>query len=119
MTTNRRALGAFVVILIVLAAFGAGYRIATVNAERPSVYTGIGYVGEDQATFEAGDTSYGFRSAVSWTDGSGSFHAGGWPECLPKLQAVTGVRFAATTIWVDQIGFSQVVWVDCKPHGPR
>jgi hypothetical protein len=51
---------------------------------------------------------------VSWTDSAGFFHDSGWPDCLPKLQAVTGVRFATLTTWVAQVGIAQVVWVDCQ-----
>ena len=39
------------------------------------------------------------------------------PECLPRLQAVTGVRFAvATTTWVGQLGFEPMLWMDCQSH---
>jgi hypothetical protein len=116
MALNRRTLGALIALVIVVAAFGAGYRVATVNAERAPVYTGQGYVGADQATFESGDTFYGFTSSVAWTDETGSFHDSGWPACLTKLQEVSSVRFAAQTIWVGQIGTAQVVWVDCQAH---
>lgn len=116
MASKRLPLGALVALFIVVAAFGAGYRIAAYNGEHPPVYTADGYVGADQATFRVGDTAYGFRSTVTWTDSAGSFHDGGWPACLPKVQEVTGVRFAGATLWVDQIGFTQVVWVDCQAH---
>jgi hypothetical protein len=116
MTTKQRSLSAVVAVVIAVAAFGAGYVIGGDNAAHPPVYTADGYVGADQASFQVGDTTYGFESSVSWTDSAGSFHDGGWPECLPKLQEVAGVRFAAATLWVGQVGASEVVWVDCQSH---
>jgi len=76
----------------------------------------VNNVGADQASFQVGDTWYGFESSVSWTDSAGSFHDSGRPECLPMLQEVTRVRFAATTTWVGQVGVAHVVWVDCQSH---
>lgn len=116
MATDRRTAGALVALVIVVAAFGAGYRVAMVNAERAPVYAGDGYVGADQATFEAGDTSYGFSSSVAWTDEAGSFHDAGWPACLTTLQEVTAVRFAGEILWVGEVGTAQVVWVGCRAY---
>jgi hypothetical protein len=116
MTTRRRSLGALVALLIVGAAFAAGYRVGGDSAAHPPVYIADGHVGADQASFQVGDTTYGFDSSVSWTDSAGSFHDSGWPGCLPKLQLVTGVRFAAAALWVGQVGVSPVVWVDCRSH---
>ncbi len=116
MITKQRALGALVVVLLAVAAFGAGYRVGGDNAAHPPVYVADGYVGADQASFQVGDTSYAFASSVSWTDDAGSFHDSGWPACLAKLQAVSGVRFAAATTWVGAIGLAHVVWVDCQDH---
>jgi hypothetical protein len=116
MAVNRRTFGALIALVIVVAAFGAGYRVASMNAERASVYTGRGYVGADLATFEVGDTAYGFRSSVAWTDAAGTFHDSGWPACLTRLQEINSVRFAADTIWSGDVGTAQVVWVDCQAH---
>jgi hypothetical protein len=104
------------VVLIVFAAFGVGFGIGGYAGTHPPVYTADGYVGADVASFQVGDTTYGFRSSVSWTDSAGSFHDSGWPECLPRLQAATGVRFAGATMWAGNVGSAQVVWVDCQTH---
>jgi hypothetical protein len=114
--TKKRRTWALAGVLIAVAALGAGYLIGADAGAHPPVYTASGYVGADQASFLVGDTTYGFRSSVSWTDSVGSFHDSGWPQCLAKLKEVAGVRFAATTIWVGQVGISQVVWVDCQSH---
>ena len=116
MTTRRRSLGALIALLFVGAVFAAGYRVGGDSAAHPRVYIADGHVGDDQASFQVGDTTYGFVSSVSWTDSAGSFHDSGWPGCLPKLQQVTGVRFAAAALWVGQVGVSPVVWVDCEGH---
>jgi hypothetical protein len=113
MTTRWQPLVVLVVAVAVVAAFGAGYIVAGANGAHPLVYTAGGQVGEDQASFQVGDTTYGFEDSVAWTDSTGSFHDGGWPDCLPKLQAVTGIRFAATTLWVGNVGVAKVLWVDC------
>ena len=114
MVSSRQQLLGLVVAVVVVAAFGAGYLIGGGAAAHPPVYTGDGYVGADQASFEVGDTTYGFESTVNWTDSGGAFHDGGWPDCLPKLQQVTGVRFAASTVWVGNVGVAEVLWVDCQ-----
>ncbi len=116
MTTKERTLAVLAGVLIAGAAFGAGYRIGSDSAAHPTVYTADGYVGGDMASFQVGDTTYGFRSTVNWTDSAGSFHSSGWPECLPKTQTVKGVRFAGAVLWVGNIGVSSVLWVDCQTH---
>jgi hypothetical protein len=113
-TTKQQTLGLLVTAIAVVAAFGAGYVVSGVNGAHPPVYTGAGQVGEHKASFQVGDTTYGFEDSVAWTDSAGSFHDSGWPECLPKVQSITGIRFAATTLWVGNIGVAKVMWVDCE-----
>lgn len=79
-----------------------------------TIYEGSGYVGADVASFRAGDTWYGFRSTVAWTDSGGAEHYGGWPECLPRLQYVEGVRFGGAVVWHGNTGEALVLWVDCR-----
>ena len=114
MTTRQRTLTVVAAALLLIVAFGGGYAAGENSATHPSVSIGDGYVGADQASFQVGDTWYGFRSSVSWTDEAGSLHDSGWPACLPKLQTVTGVRFVGTMVWADNVGSAQVVWVDCR-----
>jgi hypothetical protein len=111
---SRNMLAAFGVLLIAVVAFAAGYWVGSDRATHLPIYTADGYVGANQASFQVGDTWYGFESTVSWTDSGGTFHDDGWPECLPQLQEVKGVRIAAAVLWVDGIGVSRVVWVDCQ-----
>lgn len=104
---------AIVVLLAVAVAFGAGYWIGGQRALHLPTYTADGYVGADQASFQVGDTWYGFESSVAWTDRTGAVHDGGWPECLPKLREVKGVRFSGAVLWHGDSGTARVVWVDC------
>ena len=107
-----RVLGA---MLVIAASFALGYFTAELRGSHPQVLIGSGYAGGDVASLQVGDTWYGFRSSVSWTDSQGALHDNGWPDCLPHLQEVTGIRFAAETRWVGGFGTSRVVWVDCRP----
>jgi hypothetical protein len=114
MTSRQRFLGGLAAVLIAAAAFGIGDRVGSDGATRPPVLVGDGYVGSDVALFQVGDTVYGFRSSVNWTDSAGSYHDQGWPACLPQLEAVTGVHFVAQTVWADGTAATDIVWVDCR-----
>jgi hypothetical protein len=101
-------------LLAVVLVFGAGYWVGGERALHLPTYIGDGYVGADQASFQVGDTWYGFESSVAWTDGSGAEHSEGWPACLPKLHDVKHVRFAGAVMWHGGSGEATVVWVDCQ-----
>ncbi len=102
------------VALAMVVGFGAGYVAGRQGPVQLPILTGSGYVGGDQATLQAGDVFYGFESSVAWRDASGSEHEGGWPDCLPKLQSVQGVRFAGGDLRWGDTGIARVVWVDCQ-----
>ena len=114
MSTKQRTLAVVAAVFLVVGVSVGSYAAGEYNATHPSVLIGDGYVGADQASLQVGDTWYGFRSSVSWTDEAGSQHDSGWPACLPKLQIVTGVRFVGATVWAGNVGQAQVVWVDCQ-----
>ena len=113
MSTPWRRTTMLGIALIIAAALGAGYVIGALNGSHQQVFVGSGYVGDDVASLQAGDTWYGLRSSVSWTDSNGAFHANGWPDCLPHLEQVVGIRFAGETRWVGDVGTAEVTWVDC------
>ena len=94
-------------ILVVAIVFAAGW--VARGLAGPRIYVGSGYVGDAVATLFVGADAYGIRSSVKWTDSRGSFHDGGWPECLPRLQSVSGIRFAGETQWVGGIGTDEVI----------
>jgi hypothetical protein len=98
----------------VAVAFTLGYATRASEHLGLTIYQANGYVGAEVASFEVGDTTYGFRSSVPWTDRAGSEHPGGWPDCLPRLHAVEGVRFGGAVVWHGSSGEALVLWVDCR-----
>ena len=114
MSTIRTRGAVLGILLAIAVAFASGYVFATLRSSHPPVMVGSGYVGEAVATLFAGDAAYGFRSSVNWTDVNGSFHDGGWPDCLPRLQEVSGIRFAGEWQWVGDSATAEIVWVDCS-----
>ena len=99
-------------ILVVALAFGAGWLAR--DRAGPRILVGSGSMGDAVATLFVGEDAYGFRSSVNWTDSHGTFHDGGWPDCLPPLHEVSGIRFAGETQWIGGIGTDEIVWVDCS-----
>ena len=114
--TRRRVLLLGVLLIVVAFALGSMAR----GWSAPQVLVGSGYVGDDVATLFVGQDAYGLHSSVTWTDAHGSYHASGWPDCLPRLQEVSGIRFTGETVWaggvVGGVGSDQIIWVDCGPH---
>jgi hypothetical protein len=112
---SRKWWAALVVAVVAACAFGAGYKIGSDNSIHVGYYTGDCSTGEAVATCMVGDTAYGFRWAANWTDGGNASHSDSWPDCLPKVQEVKGVRFAGA--WLptgDGASAATVVWVDCR-----
>lgn len=108
---------ALIVVAVVLAlglSFALGYLVRNSQPIGLTIYTANGQVGADVASFQVGDTTYGFRSSVAWTDQAGAEHPDGWPDCLPRLQSVQGVRFGGAVVWHGTTGDAQVLWVDCR-----
>jgi hypothetical protein len=113
MTFMQRAVLA---VVVGVAVFGAGIWLGSYLTTHPQVQVADGSTGDNVASFEVGGTTYGFRSSVTWTDAQGAWHEGGWPDCLPKQQAVKGIHLAVATLWTGDVGEAQVLWVDCRPH---
>ena len=101
-----------VAVVVGVAAFGVGYWIRGDGELHPPIYTADCHTTSDAASCTVGNTTYGFRSDVLWTDNTGSSHEDGWPECLPHFQTVKAVRFAASVVWIGTSGSSVVLWVD-------
>src|ERR1035437_10411784 len=111
---SARALAAVVVAVVLgIAGFAVGYQAGGGGAIHVPIYTADGFTTADQAAFQVGNITYGFETTVRWTDSAGSLHSNGWPDCLPRLAPVKGVRFAAAVLWVGDTGQSDVIWVDC------
>jgi hypothetical protein len=69
-------------------------------------------VGDHVATIESGGWSYGLSQSVAWIDESGTFHEGGWPECLGPPGTRPNVRSGAVA--VPSLVIRAVVFVDCS-----
>ena len=110
---SRRVFGLIVLVAVVVS-FAVVYAVRGAARLDLQIYTGSGYVGADQASFQVGDTTFGFESSVPWRDQAGSEHDSGWPACLPKLQTVSGVRFGGAVVWHGTSGDARVLWVDCQ-----
>jgi len=95
-------------------AFGLGYWVRAAQHAELTIYRANGYVGADVASFPVGDTTYGFRSNVAWTDSAGTEHDSGWPDCLPRLHSVQAIRFGGAVVWHGSTGEALVLWVDCR-----
>ncbi len=62
------------------------------------------------------DWSYAARDAVpAWIDASGTWHDGGWPNCLDVPQGRhLQVRFAATEVTVEDTTWRTIEIIDCR-----
>ena len=111
-TWQRVGAGATAAALVFGLGFGLGRE--TVGRQDLEWRVGQGLVGEEVFTVEHDGWSYGASDAVPmWVDARGSWHDGGWPECLRR--GTTTVRFAAgPTTYVEGVGQRPVVAVDCR-----
>lgn len=99
---------------VAVLAFAAGYLLRGAGPVDLTIYTGDGYVGDEQASLTAGDMTFGFETSVPWRDEAGAQHDRGWPSCLPMRQTVTDVRFGGAVVQHEGVSEARVLWVDCK-----
>lgn len=102
------ALAAAVLVTI---GFGVGHDDADTEWRH-----GPAYVGDRHASIAVDGWDYGLSQSVAWIDAAGSHHGDGWPECLdvPAGTLVADVRFASVEVEVDDVGWRQVVLIDCR-----
>ena len=109
-----RVVVAFVVLgLIAGLAFLAGER----QGSRPTVLTGIAYVGQNEASVTVAGWSYGIVGTgnLTWFDTQGTAHSSGWPSCLRGIGRHVRITFGAVPVTApDGSSWRQVVWVDCQ-----
>ena len=105
--TSRRWIAVAAVALTL--SFSLGYTARATEHFGLTIFEADGYVGADVASFQVGDSTYGFRSSVAWTDRAGTEHDHGWPDCLPRLQSVEGVRFGGAIVWHGSSGEALVL----------
>ena len=113
---RTRSLPLVFVVAVGVVAFGVGLVLGGTGilGVHPAMLVGDGYVGDHVATLSSGGTAYGLRASVAWTDEGGSFHDSGWPSCLARPGAVSGVKFAGSLVWHEDSGIATVLWVDCS-----
>ena len=106
------------VVAAVALAFGGGWWLGHGDGKLhvPVMY-GDGYVGIHVVSLFVGDTAYGAKGSIRWTDSAGTLHADEtWPACLPDTTEVKHVRFAGATLYFgdDGVGEAMIIWVDCR-----
>jgi hypothetical protein len=82
-----------------------------------TMLTGLAYTGGQQASVVVDGYAYGFEGvgSVTWVDGQGETHMGGWPSCLSVPGTTHRIKFGYVPVTLpDGSGFRQIVWVDCR-----
>lgn len=115
--TALRGTRARIVGLVVAAAAlsGMGFLLGT-RQGGPMWHEGQAYVGQEKTSIQAEDWTYGISGSVAWIDADGGHHDDGRPECLsvPVGTSVAGVKFATVDVKFDEVGWREVVLVDCR-----
>lgn len=106
--------GAWAAVLALVFGLGFGVGRETDGEQQLEWRDGTGLVGAEVFSVTDDDWTYGARDAVpTWVDARGTWHSGGWPDCLRP--GVTEVRFAAgPTTYVEGQGSRPVLAVDCR-----
>ncbi len=113
----RRRLGmALALALTLVTGIGLGRMWTTQDTELRGWRSGTAYVGEQQLSIEVDGWTYGAEGSVpSWIDAEGSWHDGGWPDCLQgKVGQSVAIRFQARKVTVDGMSWRPIVAVDCR-----
>ncbi len=98
-----------------LIAVSAGYLLGSHRSSNVTELTGRAQVGDHVAPIYVDDWAYGVLGSVAWLDSAGSFHEGGWPECLGGVGNNPLVRFGATPVTLpNDTSIRAVVFVDCR-----
>lgn len=82
-----------------------------------TVLSGLAYVGDHEMSVTVGDWTYGLDGTgnITWVDGQGTTHVGGWPGCLTGPGKTHQIRFGYVPVTTpDGERMRQVVWVDCR-----
>ena len=110
----RAAAAALAAGLIGVGAFVAGQHH---HSSDVTVLTGLAYTGGQQASVVVDGYAYGFEGvgSVTWVDGRGETHMGGWPSCLNVPGTTHRIKFGYVPVTLpDGSGLRQIVWVDCR-----
>ena len=98
---------------------GAGAFVA--GQHHPSsgvtMLSGVAYTGGQQMSVVVDGWSYGLQGPgdLTWVDGQGETHMGGWPSCLSVPGTTHRIKFGYMPVTLpDGTGWRQIVWVDCR-----
>ena len=98
-----------------LLAASVGYVFGSHRSSDVTGLTGRAQVGDHVATIYVNDWAYGVLDSVPWLDSAGSFHEGGWPDCLGGVGGSPLVRFGAAPVTLpNDMTIRAVVFVDCR-----
>ncbi len=111
--TRPWLVGAVAVGVFVL---GIAVGVAIDGSRDGSWIEGRAQLGDNQVSIETDDWTYGVEASVpEWIDAQGTHHEGGWPACLDgPVGSTRNVRFIATPVRVEGVGFRAIVAVDCR-----
>lgn len=111
---RRHAIGSWTTVLALVFALGWGIGRESGPDDTLEWRTGDGLVGSRVFTVTDDGDVYGARDSIpTWVDATGSWHDGGWPDCLEM--GGTTVRFAAGPLTsIEGVGVRAVLAVDCR-----
>ncbi len=107
-------------VVLLMAAFGAGYVVGGGGSKSYTIYTGDCYTGAQTVSCYAAGVWWGASGTLAWSDAQGAAHGGvndpgSWPSCLPPLHEAKGVRFAGAMLPISPNAMeAAIVWVDCR-----
>jgi hypothetical protein len=92
-----------------------GFAFGRSHARAADWHSGVGYIGDNEASIRVGGWTYGIEGSVpEWIDTSGERHLDGWPECVAPVGTSKVIRFASVNVAVAGSSWRQVVVVDCR-----
>ena len=109
----RRALPISLGLLLLagIAGYAIGASKSTTTIHRAMVYS-VGTI----SSVPIDGWTYGIPLDIAWTDGNGSYHDHGRPDCLPSSIGPIGpITFASVEVSAGGVSSRPVVWVSCLP----
>ena len=107
-----RALRAVVVgVLLVAAGYALHGQPSTVTVRMGTPYSRAG-----QIAITTSGWIYNVPLTVRWLDGTGNWHEGDRPVCLPPTGTLPTVQFGTVSWTRAGTGVRTVVWINCAQH---
>jgi hypothetical protein len=106
---------AVLAVIVVLVVGTVGFEFGTKHARAADWHSGVGYIGDREASIRVGGWVYGIEGSVpEWIDKSGALHSGSWPTCVGPVGTSKSIRFASVNVTAAGSSWNQVVMVDCR-----